>query len=165
MKRFYMVLTGLALVLSAQEAFADPTETQEFIKKASISNLFEIQSSQLAKQKAQDAEVQAFADQMIRDHTKAKEDLKAAVRDSKLELSWVSDALDEDHAEKLRQLQQESGNDFDALYMEMQENAHDQAVDLFEDYADDGENAQIRDFAASTLPVLRRHEEMTDHLD
>lgn len=165
MKRFYLMLTGIALVMSSQEALADPTETQEFVKKASISNLFEIQTSQLAKEKAQDAEVQAFADHMIRDHTKAKEDLKAAVRDSKLELSWVSDALDEDHAEKLRQLQEESGDDFDALYMEMQEDAHDQAVDLFEDYVDSGENAQIRDFAASTLPVLHRHEEMSDKLD
>jgi predicted outer membrane protein len=49
-------------------------------KKVAGANTFEIQSSELAKERAQSSDVKSFADQMIADHTKAGEDFKSAVQ-------------------------------------------------------------------------------------
>src|SRR5690242_16549618 len=57
-----------------------PAEANAFAKKVASANTFEIQSSELAKDRSQSSEVKSFADQMIADHTKAGEDFKAAVQ-------------------------------------------------------------------------------------
>ncbi len=147
----------------ASGAFAGDTE--DFVKKASMSNLFEIESSKLAQQKAQKTSVKNFANKMILDHTQAGNDLKSAVGTADIDPSLVATKLDKDHQEKLNDLRNESAEDFDAAYMEAQEDLHDTAISLFEDYAESGENAQLKQFATKTLPVLQSHEDMTDKLD
>src|SRR5690242_19594464 len=53
------------------------TDPQQFATKAGAAGLFEIQSSQLALTKLQNADIKAFAQMMIDDHTKAGSALKA----------------------------------------------------------------------------------------
>jgi predicted outer membrane protein len=43
-------------------------------------NTFEIQSSELAKERTESSEVKSFADKMIADHTKSGQDYKSAVQ-------------------------------------------------------------------------------------
>jgi putative membrane protein len=43
--------------------------------------------------------------------------------------------------------------------------AHEQAVKLFEDAAEDAQNADIKKFAADTLPVLKKHLEEAKRID
>jgi sporulation protein YlmC with PRC-barrel domain len=54
-------------------------------------------------------------------------------------------------------LQQASGNDFNRSYVQMQFDGHQKAVTLFEGYAQDGDNAQLKQFAQQTVPTLREH--------
>jgi putative membrane protein len=143
-------------------AAGDPTamtgEAQEFVDKAAVSNQFEIESSKVALEAAESPQVKDFAQKMVDDHTKAGEDLKAAVGNAGAEL-MVPAELDKEHADKLAQLQSLSGAEFDQQYVEMQTAAHDQAVELFSSYAEDGDNEALKEFAANTLPTLQEHKD------
>jgi Predicted outer membrane protein len=128
------------------------TAAAQFVTQAANSNMFEIQSSQLALNKTKDNRIQDFAQQMIKDHTEAGEKLKAAAQDQ-----TVPTALDQEHAQMLQKLQQVSGNDFDRSYVQMQLDGHQKAVALFESYGQNGDNAQLKQFAEQTTPTLRQH--------
>ena len=58
-------------------------KTEDFVKQAAISDMFEIESSKLAQQKA-DADSKAFAEKMIKDHTETSTELKALVSGGKV---------------------------------------------------------------------------------
>ena len=50
--------------------------TEEFVKKVAISDMMEIQSSQLALSRQSDADTKPFAEQMVKDHEETSRQLK-----------------------------------------------------------------------------------------
>lgn len=153
----------LTTFLMAQTATQPPSQgAQQFVTKAAQGGMFEVQSSQVAQTKAQNAEVKSFARDMIRDHSKANADLKTLT--TKVGVR-VPEQLDAEHAEKLRRLQAASGAEFDRTYVEQQVQAHEQSVTLFRDYSQSGDNAELRSFATRTLPVLQQHKTQIDRLE
>src|SRR3954452_3520773 len=74
-------------------ATAMKVNATEFVNKAANSNMFEIQSSQLALTKTQDKRLRDFAQRMITDHTQAGDKLKAAAQGQTIPTS-----LDQEHA-------------------------------------------------------------------
>jgi putative membrane protein len=48
--------------------------------------------------------------------------------------------------------------------LQLQQQAHEQAVALFEDYAKTGGNADLKAWAATTLPLLKEHLAMAKKL-
>jgi putative membrane protein len=163
-----LAFAGLALSLTPALAQTDAPATQmqtqqaapmmaeQFVAAAVPSNLFEIQSSELALQNATSAPVKQFAQQMIADHTAAGERLQAV-----LAQSGAADAppmsLDPPHEAMMTQLQNASGESFDITYINLQLQAHEEAVSLFSAYASSGDDQALRAFAAETLPVLQHH--------
>ena len=142
----------IALGLFAIQAFAQ-TSTQDFVTKVAVSDMFEIQSSKLAAQKGNE-NIRAFAQQMITDHTKTTNELKGLVGKAKAKLP---SGLDAEHQKKLDQLQKLSADQFNATYASMQVQAHEEAVKLFEAYASNGDDAQLKAWAGKTLPALKEH--------
>src|SRR5947207_10869631 len=111
--------SGLALVLLAAPAMAQsvgektgvnsalgvaPT-TADFVKEAAISDMFEIQSSQLAQERGNASE-KPFAATMVKDHQKTSEDIKAMVSsgDVKAELPTALDSSHQSSLDKLKSL-------------------------------------------------------------
>jgi predicted outer membrane protein/sporulation protein YlmC with PRC-barrel domain len=135
------------------------TSAEAFVPKVAVANMFEIQSSELALEQAENADVKDFAQRMVDDHTKAGEDFQAALEASGLGIT-PPDALDEEHQQKIDELQAASGADFDRMYVDMQVAAHDEAVNLFSGYAEGGDNEDLKTFAENTLPTLQEHQEM-----
>jgi len=142
---------------------AGQNAANDFVQTAAVANMFEIQSSQLAKDHAQGDDVKTFAQKMIDDHTKAGDDMKAAVQSANAGMT-VPDDLDQEHKDMLDKLQAASGADFDKQYVDIQLKAHDDAVKLFQDFADKGDNPEIKQFAQSTLPTLQDHQKMIHDL-
>lgn len=136
--------------------------TQDFVSKAAISDMFEIQSSQLAQDKA-DAESKAFASHMVQDHIKTSNELKSLVQSGKVKAELPT-ALDSSHQRKLDKLKSLSGKDFDMNYDSMQKSAHKDAVSLFERYSKNGDNPELKAWAAKTLPDLKKHLDMAQKL-
>ena len=159
----FALMTTAAFLAFAPMAMAD--DAGDFVKNASIANQFEIDSSKLALEKSQNADVKAFAQKMIDDHTKAGNDLKAALPKSGVDKAYLRDVLDDKHQGMMKDLKDEAGNDFDNEYVSKQVAAHDEAVTLFQDYSEDGENAVLKDFATKTLPTLKMHQDHVNKLD
>ena len=57
-----------AILLNAPASAAQASTTEDFIKTVAISDMFEIQSGQLASEKARNNDVQSFGKQMADDH-------------------------------------------------------------------------------------------------
>lgn len=68
MKPTTATLAALLLAGIAAPAFA-ATSAQEFVTKAALSDKFEIASSKLAVSKSGNPDIQAFARQMVTDHS------------------------------------------------------------------------------------------------
>jgi len=57
------------------------------------------------------------------------------------------------------------GEAFDRDYIRGQISAHQETVQLFEYEIGSGQDAQLKNFAAQTLPVLMRHLEMAQNIN
>lgn len=65
--------------------------------------------------------------------------------------------LDRKHSAMLKRLESASGSRFDGLYASMQLKGHQDAVKLFQSYAQNGDDAQLKQWAKDTLPKLQEH--------
>jgi predicted outer membrane protein len=141
---------------NAQSRAAQPAgqavNAADFVNKAAVGNLFEVQSSQLALEKAQHDQVRQFAQRMVSDHTSAGDKLKAAAKGQ-----TIPTALDQQHTQMLQTLRSAAGAGFDRNYIQMQVTAHRDAVSLFDRYAQSGDDQELKQFANQTLPTLREH--------
>jgi putative membrane protein len=138
-------------------------KTEDFVKQVAISDMFEIESSKQAQQKARAAPIKTFAGQMVTDHGKTTTELKGLVSGGKVKVELPT-AMDSSHKSKFEKLAGLNGADFDKQYVSDQQSAHKDAVDLFERYAKGGDNAELKAWASKTLPALKHHKEMADKL-
>jgi putative membrane protein len=167
MKCTLMLVIGYGLFASvafaeSQPAAATPS-AQDFVNKVAISDMFEIQSSQIALGKQADADTKPFAEKMIQDHQKTTSELKAVVDGSMVKLTLPA-TLDSEHQKMLDDLNAKSGKDFDTSYDQIQVKAHRDAVALFEAYARSGEDSELKTWAGKTLPSLKEHLTMAENL-
>jgi putative membrane protein len=145
-----------AMVVFGQSAMAQEMSAEDFVAAAASSDMFEIQSSELAQEKSQTTEITEFAEMMIADHSKASEELKAAASTAGVE---VPAEMMEKHAAKVAELEGLEANEFDAAYVAAQVTAHEEALALKEGYAEKGEEEALKAHAAKTAPVIKTHYE------
>lgn len=126
----------------------------KFAVEAASGGMMEVQLGELAQQKASSQRVKDFGAMMVRDHTKANDELKSLAGMKNVTLP---PAPGEDHMDHIKKLTQKSGKEFDRDYMKMMVDDHQDDVDKFEKAADDCKDADIKAFASKTLPVLRAH--------
>lgn len=151
-----LIAAALALVaISPAYALGTP-KPAEFVEKASTANLFEIEAARVALDRSTNPDVKAFAQKMIDEHTAAGASMQTAATTANVGSS-VATKLDDKHAKIIADLRDEDGEDFDDEYVDSQEDAHRKVVKLFEKYAEDGEDATLKNFAANTLPTLKEH--------
>jgi putative membrane protein len=148
----YLPALAVAATLWMSPALAEDS-AQTFVDKAAAGGMFEVESSQLALKMSDAADVKQFADMMVNDHGKANAELKSLAEKQGLTLPT---ALDEEHTAMVMKLAR-AGDKFDAAYAKAQLDAHEAAVELFENFASKGENKALQNFAVQTLPTLHGH--------
>jgi putative membrane protein len=136
----------------------------EFVTTAALSDMYEIESSKLALQKARSDAVKTFARQMIADHTATTAKLKGLLPTAGLTVTPPT-ALDERRAGLIADLQKATPEDFDTLYLDQQTQAHSEALTLMQNYATAGDNAALKGFAGETAPKIEMHYQMVQKLD
>ncbi len=134
-----------------------PLDTTSFPVMAASSDMFEILGSQQAQQKATNAEVKRFAEQMITDHTQTSTELKSIAEAKNMLLPAAPLPM---HQRMITAISTEDAKEFDEEYMEAQVLAHQQAVTLFETASTNEANPELKAFAAKHLPHLRMHLDM-----
>ncbi len=129
-------------------------DDKDFILKAHNGGLTEIETSKLAKKTSSNDSIKAFAQDMIDDHKKADAKLKKIAKDLNV---TVPKDLDAEHQAQVDQLKNAKGGDFDQKYVAIQDKGHNETIAAFQKEADNGDNSQLKDFAAKTLPELQMH--------
>lgn len=136
---------------------AMPTDARAFVETAASSDMFEIESSRLAKKRGVGGEVAKFADQMIADHTRTSAELKSLVAGMNPPMALPTEMIGRHRAMLQTLTKAGQGKANTRAYVDAQSAAHIEAVALYTAYAQSGDNAQLRTFAQKTLPALRGH--------
>ena len=162
MKTQLMAAVAVCATL-ALSACGAPT-TPDFVQKAAMSDMYEIEAGKIAAQKGQSDAVKQFGTKMTEMHTQTSNELKSIVEAEKINVQLPT-KLDDKHQKMIDDLNEAKAEDFDDTYIDQQESAHSTAADLCEDYADNGDNGAVKAFAAKTLPVIKEHLKEAEKLD
>src|SRR5256885_310837 len=72
-----MVAAILGLALSVGANAQVSKKDQEFLNKAAVGGLYEVEAGRLAQEKANSSDVKAFGEMLVKDHSSANDELKA----------------------------------------------------------------------------------------
>jgi putative membrane protein len=128
-----------------------------FMNDAAPGSMAEVELGKMAAGKAQNAEVRSFAQKMVEDHSKAGDELKQLAAQKKVTLP--TDVLPT-HKEVMDKLSKLNGADFDKEYVTSMVSAHEKDVAAFENVSKTAADADVKAFAAKTLPTLKMHLDM-----
>lgn len=140
--------------LGAHAAPKAASADAQFARKAAEAGMDEVEAGKLARDRASDDAVRRFAERMVDDHTKAGERLQAIAHAERLS---IPDKLDKSGEQDLDKLTKLHGHAFDVAYIKHNVTAHKKAVKDFTKEARSGHDAQLKQFAAETLPTLKEH--------
>ena len=148
-----LLILGLStLVLFGCGALSDP----DFAKTVAMSDMYEVEAGKIAQQKGQSPAVKGFGQMMVDAHSKTTAELKAIVQAKAIKVELPT-KLDAKHQSLIDDLNGASNDDFDRTYADQQVTAHEEAVSLFEKFAKEGDNPDLKQFAQKTLPVIQQH--------
>jgi putative membrane protein len=158
MSSITLALCSLALSFGAHAQASK--KDQEFMTKAAAGGLYEVQAGSLAQEKGRHAGVKSFGAMLVKDHTAANEELKALASAKGVTLPT---ALPADKKKRLDKIAQ--AKDFDKEFVdEVGVDDHQHDIKLFEKASKDADDAQVKAFAAKTLPTLKAHREHAEGL-
>ncbi len=145
---------AFALLFGVAANLALAAEGKNFVDEASAKGIAEIETAKMALDKGTSEDVKQFAQMMIDDHTKANQELAQLAQAKDLEMSDEATLMDK---AKAMILKLRDGENFDEAYANNQVVAHEQTIEMYQDYVEGGENADLKQFAQKTLPKLEEH--------
>jgi putative membrane protein len=128
-----------------------------FVHAAALGGMAEVELGELAGQKGHGDAVKDFARRMVEDHTRANDRLTSLAKQDDIA---VPDELDQEHEAMRDRLETMSGAEFDRAYLQGQVVDHQKTVQLLEYEIGSGQDAEIKSFAAETLPMVLQHLQM-----
>lgn len=131
---------------------------EKFIKEATKGGMKEVAMGKQGSTMASSTRVKNFAEMMVRDHTKANNELKSLTQKNKINVSHEDD-MDNKKAndDDMKDMRNKSGMDYDKEYMDKMVKDHEKDIELFKSEAKNGKNATVKSWASKTLPVLEMH--------
>jgi putative membrane protein len=138
--------------------------TDGFVSSAAMSDMYEVEAGKIASERSKSAQIKSFAQMMVKDHTATTTELKGILSKASLNVTPPA-ALDERRKGMLDNLRSATAENFDKTYMDQQVAAHGEAATLMKGYADNGDNADLKAFAAKTAPKVQMHLDMARNLD
>lgn len=181
MNTAYVLMLAAAFALGAPMATAQPSGTspnssmthpkdnsksidrdsKKFFEEAAIGGMAEVELGKLASQKATSAEVKQFGETMVKDHSAVNEQLAKLAQQDGVALPTEVDAK---HKKLKDKLAKKEGADFDKAYIDEMVKDHKKDISMFQKEAKKGDNTQLKNFAAQTLPKLQEHLKMAQQI-
>ena len=118
----------------------------QFVSRAISGGEQEVENGKMAMKRGQSAEVKKVASRMVQDHTKANGELVALAKKKGLDVITGT-----------TRAQNLGAKGFDKTYLGMLEQDHKAVIAEFEKEAKNGDDADLKAWAAKTLPTLRGH--------
>jgi len=128
----------------------------KFLTAAAHGSMAEVEMGRLASERGSSDAVKQFGQRMVADHGKASDELKQLAQQKGLVLPTDLDRKDRNAMNKLAKL---SGAEFDKAYMKDMVRDHDKDVKEFQREAQKAHDADVKAWAAKTLPVLQEHQQ------
>jgi putative membrane protein len=119
---------------------------KNFLSGAASSGGWETATGRSAEQKAQNSATKEVAARMIADHSKTNKEMVDLGKKKGLEISTEG-----------VKAQQIAGEGFDKRYLNLVVQDHQEESSLFEKEAKSGDDADIKSWAAKTLPTIKQH--------
>jgi putative membrane protein len=119
---------------------------KKFIQAAADSGVSEVADGKLAASRGQSAEVKKIGARMVADHSKANNQLVELAKKKGLGIDTSKGKARAFNMEKL-----------DGQYLASMEKDHETDIKLFEKEASSGDDADLKAWAAKTLPTLKAH--------
>jgi len=130
---------------------------ENFVTKAAMGGMAEVEMGRLATEKAASDEVKKFGQRMVDDHGKANDELKTLAQNKQI---TVPTSLDPHHKALEDRLSKLSGAAFDRAYMQAMLVDHRKDVNEFRMESKSGKDADVKSWASKTLPTLEDHLKM-----
>ncbi|MDZ4802760.1 MAG: DUF4142 domain-containing protein [Bryobacteraceae bacterium] len=134
----------------------------EFMTKAAMGGMMEVQAAQMAQQKASSQEVRDYARKLEHDHSLANDKLKAIAKERQVSLPTDVGA---EHKAMIGRLNALSGAEFDKAYMKAMVADHRKDIREFEKASNRSMDSDLKNFASSTLPTLKEHLQQAGQLN
>ncbi|MGI8566421.1 MAG: DUF4142 domain-containing protein [Pyrinomonadaceae bacterium] len=135
---------------------------RKFVMDAAMGGMTEVEIGRLASQNGSSDAVKQFGERLVQDHTKANEELMTLAGSKGITLSKELDAK---HKTMVAKMSATSGAEFDRAFIKEMQKDHKKDISMFQKQADKGMDADLKAFAAKTLPTLREHAQMIDQMN
>jgi putative membrane protein len=154
--------SGAANMRREGKAATVSSSDRKFAMTAAMGGMAEVEMSRLALNKSSSDAVKQYAQKMIDDHTTANAELMQIASAKGITLPTAPDAKTRAMMARMERL---SGAEFDHHYIMMAGTKdHSKMEKLFRDESTRGRDADLKAFAAKTLPVVRQHLQMARDL-
>jgi putative membrane protein len=152
------MVIGLALFISFTAFPQNPDISAhknqlEFPQLAFSGGMMEVQLGKLAQVRASSNQVKEFGDRMVRDHSKANDELRSIAHNNHISLP---DNILPEHQKTYDELNKYKGREFDEHYMHTMIQNYKQHIKNFENASKNAKNEEVRQWAKKTLPVLKQ---------
>jgi len=141
---------------SAQSSSSEmkPLTAKSFLKEAVEGNSAEVALAEVAARKAQNPQVKQLAQMLQKDHQQANQQLQPIAQAHGVS---VNQPLESKHQKKLERFQKLSGSEFDKEYTKDMLKDHQKDISKYERAAQQIQEADVQQYAQTTLPKLRQH--------
>ncbi len=133
-----------------------------FVEKATLANMFEIESAKLALERSKVQPIKDYAQALLDAHQASSTELTPLAAGA---LVTQPTELDNDLHGKLESLRNASMEDFDDVYLDQQTEIHENAASLMKDFSANGKDAALQAFASRMLPIVEAHLAQARELD
>lgn len=135
---------------------------QDFIANAAKGNRAEVTLGKMVESKTKDPSVRQFAQQMVKDHTTALNELTQLAQSKNITLP---EGLPDDATALQSKLSSASGKALDKDYMDSMVDDHKKDVSEFQDASQNAKDPDVKQWAAKTLPTLQAHLQKAEQVD
>ena len=127
---------------------------QNFMMDAAQGGMLEVRMGKLAQERGQSDAVKQYGKRLEADHSKANEQLMAIAQKNGVTLPTSLDKKHMGHVDKLSKAKAEN---FDRDFAKQMVDDHQKDIKKFKHIADKVDNAELKQFASQTVPVLEEH--------
>lgn len=131
-------------------------DTEGFLRNAALGDLYEIRAGEIAQEKSQSDIIREIAQRIVADHEQMSADLKKTATQAGIVFAAPA-ILDERRQGLIDNLEAASPADFDEVYLDQQEDAHEEALTLLRSYVSRGDEAALKAAAQGAIPIVEAH--------
>ncbi len=134
----------------------------KFAKEAAMGGMFEVNLGNMAGSNSRNPAVQQFGQHMVKDHGDAGQKLQQIATAKGATLPTELTSKQQHEIDRLSKL---SGTEFDKAYVSLMVKAHKTDERLFKKGSADIQDADLKNFFATTLPTIQEHLRMAEDLE